>query len=83
MSPNSWPLNTKIESRPLQLHSSALSNEEFAIYTASLLRLCDGVDLMSKPLEWENVEVSYGEVRGALRERFGESVKADVIDKVL
>lgn len=71
-----------VNSRSLRLHSSALSNKEYEVYTASLSRLCNFVGLLSKPLIWEAIEVGYGEARGALRERYGDRVDVMIIDKV-
>ncbi|KZV91915.1 hypothetical protein EXIGLDRAFT_718839 [Exidia glandulosa HHB12029] len=69
-------------SRPLTLHLSALSDDEYTLYTSSLSEIStpppsnDGTDSW-----WEDRIVSLREARGWMRGRYG--VDGVVIDKIL
>jgi hypothetical protein len=68
------------EHRWLCLHHSALTPDEYPLYTSSLSRLSG--DGRLRDSNWDRARVSLLDVRGSLRERYGDVVSFDVIDTV-
>jgi len=68
--------------RKLSLHHSALSPTEYEAYTTSLARLTEKGWFHEDP-DWENARLGLSDVRGSLRERFGDLVSFGDIDTVL
>lgn len=65
------------------LDHSSLSHEEFKVYSDSLLRLTgEQKNTAIKSNDWKNIRVSLQNVRGALRERFGDEVRFEDIEVV-
>lgn len=66
--------------RPLTLHASALSNEEYELYTASLNDLDDDLDTATHDdAYYEGMQIGVREVRGWLRGKYAH-LQAGVID---
>jgi len=67
--------------RPLTLHASALSDDEYAFYTSSIsdLSLCDRV--LHDDRFYEQMTISAGETRAWLRGRYPD-IQVATIDTV-